>query len=146
MRFILLGLTLLCFATSQADYYEVLTFEDEQVEQRYQNLLEELRCMVCQNQTLSDSGADLAQDMRLVVYNMINEGKTDDDIIAFMVARYGDFVHYTPPLDWRTSLLWFLPLLVIIALLFALPAMLKRQQVATLTEQQKNQLQKILKE
>ena len=86
-----------------------LQFENSEQQQRYQQLLEQLRCLVCQNQTLADSHADLAQDLRNEVYKMVAAGQTNDNIIEFLVSRYGDFVLYRPPLKWTTILLWFGP-------------------------------------
>lgn len=87
-------------------------FKDAIQAQRYQRLTAELRCMVCQNQSLADSHADLAQDMRDEVFRMLNEGRTDEEIVGFLVQRYGDFVLYRPPVSGTTSLLWFGPLLL----------------------------------
>ncbi len=90
-------------------------FQFDQPEQaaRYQRLTEELRCLVCQNQNLADSHADLAQDLRNEVYRMITGGQTDRQIVDFMVARYGEFVLYRPPVSPLTWLLWFGPFLLL---------------------------------
>ena len=88
---------------------EPLSFSAPALQQRYTNLLEELRCLVCQNQSLADSHAELAQDLRNEVYRMLGEGHADADILAFMVQRYGDFVLYRPPLKSSTWLLWLGP-------------------------------------
>jgi cytochrome c-type biogenesis protein CcmH len=88
-------------------------FQDAEIERRYQKLAAELRCLVCQNQSLADSHADLAQDLRDEVYRMLNDGKTDDEIVGFLVERYGDFVLYRPPVAGITYLLWFGPLLLL---------------------------------
>lgn len=85
-------------------------------EARYQALLEELRCLVCQNQTLAESDADLAGDLRERVLEMVEEGKSNDEILVFMTARYGDFVRYRPPVKPRTYLLWGAPLILLIIL------------------------------
>ena len=85
-----------------------------ELKQRYQVLLEELRCLVCQNQSLADSHADLAQDLRNEVHRMLNENYSDDAIRDFMVERYGDFVLYKPPIKPSTMLLWFGPFALII--------------------------------
>ncbi len=85
-------------------------------EARYQALLEELRCLVCQNQTLAESDADLAGDLRERVLEMVEEGKSNDEILVFMTARYGDFVRYRPPVKPRTYLLWGAPLVLLIIL------------------------------
>ena len=73
---------------------EVHQFEDPEQEQQYNRLIAELRCLVCQNQNLADSNAELAQDLRQEVYEMIQNGASDQEIINFMVVRYGDFVLY----------------------------------------------------
>ena len=87
---------------------------DPVAEKRLLGLSEELRCLVCQNQTIADSNAELAQDLRREIRTMIQDGKSDGEIMDFMVSRYGDFVRYRPPLKGTTLLLWFGP-----ALLFA---------------------------
>ncbi len=84
----------------------LLEFETPQQESRYLELIEELRCMVCQNQNLADSNAALAQDLRDRTYDMVLSGKSDEEIIGYMVERYGDFVLYRPPLKATTLLLW----------------------------------------
>ncbi|MEM7467714.1 MAG: cytochrome c-type biogenesis protein [Pseudomonadota bacterium] len=85
-------------------------FQSASTQARYEHLIEELRCLVCQNQSLADSHAELAQDLRDEVFRMLNENATDQEIRDFMVARYGDFVLYKPPLKLSTLLLWFGPL------------------------------------
>ena len=92
----------------------LLEFDSPQQEERYQGLIEELRCMVCQNQNLADSNAGLAQDLRDRTYDMVREGKSDQDIIDYMVDRYGEFVLYRPPLKMTTLLLWFGPAVILI--------------------------------
>ena len=90
---------------------EPLKFESSSQESRYKALITELRCLVCQNQNLADSNAELARDLRLLTYNMILSGSSDKDIVQFMVSRYGDFVLYRPPFKPSTALLWLAPLL-----------------------------------
>lgn len=80
------------------------------VEARVNAISQELRCLVCQNQTIADSQADLAVDLRRQVREMVTNGKTDKEIVQYMTERYGDFVVYRPPLEFRTVLLWFGPL------------------------------------
>lgn len=92
---------------------EVRQYENAQQEQRYKHLIDELRCLVCQNQNLADSNAELAQDLRQQVYKMIMEGKDDTAILDFMVTRYGDFVLYRPPFKMRTALLWLGPFIIL---------------------------------
>ena len=97
---------------------ETYEFSDPAQESRYQDMIAQLRCLVCQNQNLADSNAELARDLRARTYEMINAGASDEDIADFMIARYGDFVLYKPPLRLRTTLLWGGPFaLLLIALI-----------------------------
>ncbi len=77
-------------------------------------LSEKLRCLVCQNQSIADSSAELAQDLRRQIREQVAAGKTDDEIVAYMVARYGDFVLYEPPVKSSTALLWAGPALLVV--------------------------------
>ena len=86
---------------------------DPALEQRVTALASELRCLVCQNQTLADSNAPLAEDLRNQVREKMRHGASDSEIVDYMVARYGDFVLYRPPLKLTTALLWFGPLLLL---------------------------------
>ena len=105
------------------------TFSDTAQQARYRSLLKELRCMVCQNQALDDSNAELAADMRRVVANMVRDGDSDSDIKEFMTARYGDFVLYRPPLRPETAPLWLLPFaLAAVAVLVLVVRLKKRSQ------------------
>ncbi|MBN8921862.1 MAG: cytochrome c-type biogenesis protein CcmH [Rhodanobacter sp.] len=101
------------FATSGA--IEPLPFKDHAQEVRFQNLTKQLRCMVCQNENLADSNADLARDLRLEVFQLMQQGKSDAEIKQYLVDRYSDFVLYDPPLKPGTLLLWFGPLAILLA-------------------------------
>ena len=101
------------FAASGA--IEPLPFKDHAQEVRFQNLTKQLRCMVCQNENLADSNADLARDLRLEVFQLMQQGKTDAQIKQYLVDRYSDFVLYDPPLKPGTWLLWFGPLAILLA-------------------------------
>ena len=92
--------------------FEPRGFSSPEREQRYYELVDELRCLVCQNQTIAESNADLASDLRREVYRMVEDGRSADEIAGFMVARYGDFVLYRPPLRGGTILLWTGPFLL----------------------------------
>ncbi|MCF6283302.1 MAG: cytochrome c-type biogenesis protein CcmH [Candidatus Polarisedimenticolaceae bacterium] len=130
------------FATL-ADYH----FESEERSEEFRELTEELRCMVCQNQSLAGSDAELAQDLRREVYNMIKQGQTKDDVIEFMVSRYGDFVLYEPPLKPSTYPLWFGPffILAIGGLLLGRTLMKKkRSREVELTDADQEKLAKLL--
>ncbi len=119
----LLPLLLACWLPAGASTITDITqlqFDSPQQEQRYKSLIRELRCLVCQNQDLADSDADLAKDLRREVYEMMRAGKSNDEIKAFLVARYGDFVLYRPPVQANTLLLWIGPgLFLVVGLLGA---------------------------
>ncbi|MDO8346407.1 MAG: cytochrome c-type biogenesis protein CcmH [Rugosibacter sp.] len=103
---------------------------DETVEKRMVAISEELRCLVCQNESLAGSRADLAQDLRREIRQMIRDGKTDQEILDFMVARYGDFVRYRPPVNPTTWLLWGGPFVLLGGGVVALLIFLRRQRPA----------------
>ena len=94
--------------------------EDPAIEARMVAISEELRCLVCQNQNIADSNAELAQDLRREIRGMIKDGKSDKEIIDFMVTRYGDFVLYRPPVQGNTLLLWGGPVALLILGIIAL--------------------------
>ncbi len=100
---------------------------DPVAEKRLQVLSEELRCLVCQNQTIADSNAELAQDLRREIRTMIRDGKSDKEIVDFMVVRYGDFVLYRPPVKGITLLLWGGPLALLLLGLLILVRYLRRR-------------------
>lgn len=85
-----------------------------ETEARLKSLSTELRCLVCQNSTLADSDAALAQDLRNEIRKLIDEGKTDEDVVKYLVARYGDFVTFRPPVNASTALLWFGPFIMLL--------------------------------
>ena len=105
---------------------EVLQFENVEQEQRYQLLIKELRCLVCQNQNLADSNADLAKDLREKTYQMIITGSSNEEIITYMVDRYGDFVLYRPPVKSGTLLLWAGPFILLLAVLLVVVLKVKK--------------------
>ena len=105
-RCMALMLTLLVWRAWAA---EPLVFENSELEQRFNTLTREMRCLVCQNQNLADSDAPLAHDLRLEIYEMLQAGSSDAEIKTFLVDRYGDFVLYRPALGGNTLLLWLLP-------------------------------------
>ncbi|HAS63364.1 MAG TPA: cytochrome c-type biogenesis protein CcmH [Vibrio sp.] len=93
---------------------EVYEFENLQQEQQFKELGNTLRCPKCQNNTIADSNAELAQDLRHKVYEMTKQGKSKDEIVDYMIARYGNFVTYNPPFTVATSILWLGPLAVVV--------------------------------
>jgi len=124
--------------------------DNPQVEARLKTLAVELRCLVCQNQTLADSNAPLAEDLRREVREMIAKGMSDKEIIDFLVQRYGDFVLYRPPWKASTTLLWLGPFLLLIAgatgLVFALRRRQKKLADVTLSEEEHNRVAQLLSE
>lgn len=102
-------------------------FEDPAMQERYESLTRELRCLVCQNQTIADSNATLAQDLRREVRELMEQGRTDGEIHEFLTARYGDFVLYNPPVKPRTYLLWAAPVLLLVGGLGAAAAVIVRR-------------------
>jgi len=110
---------------------ESFKFADDAAEQHFKDLIAELRCLVCQNQSLADSDAELAHDLRAEVYEMVQDGKSDEEIVEFLVARYGDFVLYKPPVKPSTYLLWFGPFaLMILAGVLLLRAVRRQKRTA----------------
>lgn len=121
---LLLGLLLWTLAAAAID---PLPFQSEAEERRFQVLVAELRCLVCQNQNLADSDADLAKDLRAEVFEMLRAGKSDGEIRDFLVQRYGDFVLYDPPFKPVTWILWLGPALVVAAGLAGMLVMVRRR-------------------
>lgn len=105
---------------------EAYEFESPQVEAEYNQLVNELRCLVCQNQNLAGSDADLARDLRRQTYEMLTQGKSRQEVVDYMVARYGDFVMYRPQVKLSTYLLWFGPFLLLLIVLVLVVMKLRR--------------------
>lgn len=107
---------LLCFAgLAHAQAIEPMPFADHAQELRFQHLIQQLRCPMCQNENLADSNAPIARDLRNQIFQMMQQGSSDEEIKQYLVARYSKFVLYDPPLDAGTWLLWFGPLLILLA-------------------------------
>ncbi len=104
----------LAFSLTAQAAIEVYEFDNLKQEQQFKELSHTLRCPKCQNNTISDSNAELAQDLRHKVYEMTKEGKSKDEIVDYMVARYGNFVTYNPPFTLATAILWLGPLAVVL--------------------------------
>lgn len=102
-------------------------FADAEDAERYRQLTNELRCLVCQNQTIADSNADLAVDLREQVATFIREGRSNEEIITFLTDRYGDFVLYRPPVTQRTWLLWSGPFILLVIALLAMAMILRKR-------------------
>ncbi|MBE0005086.1 cytochrome c-type biogenesis protein CcmH [Citrobacter freundii] len=113
MRF-LLGLLMLVISGSALATIDVMQFKDEAQEQQFRQLTEQLRCPKCQNNSIADSNSMIATDLRQKVYELMQEGKSQKEIVDYMVARYGNFVTYDPPLTPLTVLLWVMPVVAIV--------------------------------
>ena len=125
---------------------ETYEFSSPELELRYHQLSQELRCPKCQNQNIADSNAPIARDLRVVLYEQLEQGATDDEILAFMVGRYGEFVRYRPGVDRNTILLWAAPGLLLIlgaaGLLFHLRQ--RPDHASDLTEEEQAEIARLL--
>ncbi len=119
---LLLLLPVHCFANIEA-----YSFDDPEKEARYHKLITELRCVVCVSQNIADSNAELAQDLRRQTYEMIQNGASNEQIVTFMVQRYGDFVLYRPPLKPSTMVLWIGPFIIFFIGLIVLIIFIRRR-------------------
>jgi len=123
-----------------------LEFSDPAQEQRYRELTAELRCLVCQNQSLADSNSDLAQDLRREVYRMLIEGNNNEAIIEYLVARYGDFVLYRPPFKLTTYLLWLGPAIFLIIGICIAVSLTRKQKTRVLNAEEQKYADQLLNE
>ncbi len=132
LRLNLLLFCLIVFVTGNSNpgyaVVETVEFADSNTEKRYKNLIAELRCLVCQNQNIAESDADLAKDLRRKTAEMLNTGKTDRQVRSYMRERYGDFVLYKPPFEGLITILWLSPVLLLLALIVGLVITVKRRQ------------------
>ncbi len=115
-----MALFLLLFSIPGFSAIEAYEFDTVEKEETYNGLIRELRCLVCQNNNLADSNADLAKDLRLETYELVQKGKDRDQVVDYMVARYGDFVIYRPAVKPSTFVLWFGPFILLVAVLWML--------------------------
>jgi len=126
---------------------ETFKFDSPEKERVFHKLSEELRCLVCQNQNIAESNADLAKDLRLEIYTMLNDDKSEDEIVDFMVQRYGDYVLYRPPFKPMTWLLWFGPgIIFIFGLIFVvgfMKAQSEKKQADDLSEEDRERIKNL---
>lgn len=148
-KFFLLFWTVLilpCQVMAAIDVYE---FPNEDQRKRYQKFLEELRCPKCKNNNLAGTNSEIADDLRRELHKMVLEGKSDDEIVDFMVSRYGDFVLYRPPVQGNTIALWAGPVVFLLIGLSAIGWVVVRRKrlgsaEAELTEEERKQLAALL--
>jgi len=122
---------------------EYRKFANPEQQEAYETLTSELRCLVCQNQTIADSNAELAGDLRRQVYEMLQQGKSKQDIAQFMTDRYGDFVLYNPPFKLKTGLLWIGPVMFLLIGLITVFLFVRRKKTSATIEISAEKQQKI---
>ncbi|MFE8034202.1 cytochrome c-type biogenesis protein [Thiohalocapsa marina] len=147
LRPALLAQLLLGGVAAQAYTLEEFTFDSPEQQAEFRELIGKLRCLVCQNESLAGSQAELAQDLRNEVYRMMRAGQTQDEILDFLIARYGDFVLYEPPLKPSTYVLWFGPFVLIgIGAVFMVRALLRKKATpeSDITDAERKRLQELL--
>jgi len=127
---IIFGLLVVTLSSIAQAGVEVRNFTDSAQERRYHHLIDELRCLVCQNQNLADSNSQLALDLRNKIYEMVKANKSDQDVLDYMVSRYGQFVLYNPPLDPVTSFIWIGPFILLVAAIILLLVNIKNRNKA----------------
>ncbi len=134
-RLVFLALFFMSTAAFASSANEAAVAEDPVAEKRLQALSKELRCLVCQNETIADSNAELAVDLRREIRGMIRNGQSDAQIIDFLVARYGDFVLYRPPVKGITLLLWVGPMVLLVIGITLLMLYLRRRAARLASEE-----------
>ena len=127
LSILILGMVLSFSMSVVAAPVETFKFDSPETEKVFHKLSEELRCLVCQNQNIAESNAELAKDLRLQIYTMLQKGQTEDEIVDFMVERYGDYVLYRPPFKPMTWLLWLGPLMIFVLGVFFAMRFMKSQ-------------------
>lgn len=137
----------LVLANAAFSAIELKEFKSAEDEKDYRELIFELRCLVCQNQNLADSNADLAIDLRRQTYEMIQDGASKQDVVDYMVERYGEFVLYRPPFTASTLLLWVGPFIILIGAMIILIRMIKSKKQepdVTMSEEEQEKVRSLL--
>ena len=127
MKHLLLAVVLVCAMGLAHAIDSQPPFPDPVLQARYTALTHELRCLVCQDETVADSNAELAADFRRQIHDMVAAGKTDEEIKSYMVGRYGDFVLYKPPVQSNTALLWVGPFVLLLIALVVVSLVIRRR-------------------
>ncbi|MDG1753287.1 MAG: cytochrome c-type biogenesis protein CcmH [Thalassotalea sp.] len=150
MKYLIITVLFLLTFSISAWETDTYVFHDEVTEIRYKTLVKELRCPKCQNQNLADSNSPIAADLRREVFELLEQGKSDGEIVNFMVKRYGEFVLYRPQVSSLTYVLWFGPALLLLIGVIVVVQILRKKPVeketVVLSEEQKNKLAQILKD
>jgi cytochrome c-type biogenesis protein CcmH len=145
ISYILAVVFLLIFSNLACAISESRKFDNPEQQKVYENLTSELRCLVCQNQTIGDSNAELAADLRRQVYEMLQQGKSKQNIIQYMTDRYGDFVLYNPPFKVKTGLLWLGPIVFLLIGLVAVFLFARRKKSIISPEHGNGNVEKLAK-
>nr|WP_193940567.1 cytochrome c-type biogenesis protein [Parahaliea mediterranea] len=143
----MIALLLGCWVLAAGAVIETYEFSSPELEARYHALSQELRCPKCQNQNIADSNAPIAQDLRKQLYQQLESGATDAEILDYMVARYGEFVRYRPEMGGATLILWLAPVLLLaVGIVVALAVLRSRRDADSraLTEEEQRKLQEML--
>ena len=135
MKWLLLASTLLLVAGNVQAIDAGQSFDDPELQARYEKIIAEVRCLKCQNQTIKDSNAFLAVDLRREIRRLLEEGKTNDEIYDFLVARYGDFALYRPRTSGRTLILWIAPMLFLMFGAFMLWRVVQRRMTMSIDDE-----------
>lgn len=138
-----------CFVAVAHAAIDPYDFDNESQRERYRHFIEEMRCPKCQNQNLAGSDAPIAQDLRRELHRLLIEGRSDREIVDFMVSRYGAFILYDPPFDKKTALLWLAPLGFFAIGAIALVVVARRRRVAApaaLSAAERERLDRLLRE
>ena len=125
-KLVLFAAAILCAAPALAIDTDK-AFDDPELQARYEHIIDEVRCLKCQNQSIKDSNAFLAGDLRREIRRMLSEGKSDEEIYDFLVARYGEFALYRPRMSGKTLVLWIAPLVLLLGGAFVLVNILRRR-------------------
>lgn len=128
------------FADASLAVIETYQFDNEVLEKRYHNFVEELRCPKCQNQNLAGSNSPIAKDLRRELHRLLDDGKSDQEIVNYMVSRYGDFILYRPRFNPETALLWLAPGIFLITGVFLMIRVFLRQRQGNSSAVVENQL------
>jgi len=134
MKRLILMLALCVLALPAQAIDSGVAFEDPALQARYDRIISEVRCLMCQNESIKDSNAFLAADLRREIRRMIEEGKTDDEIKDFLVDRYGEFALYRPPASGKTLLVWIAPFLLLLGGVLVLVNVLRRRAALPIGE------------
>ena len=143
MRIVLVIAMALLLSPAWAGPVVTYEFASSEQEDLFNKLSQELRCLVCQNQSIADSNAELATDLRDEIYSMLKEGKSEQEIVDFMVQRYGDFVLYRPPMKPVTWVLWFGPAIALIIGFFIVMRTVRRQRQAAVAEMSDEEMERL---